>query len=598
MTGGIERLLTEHLDTWTAAVETKSAAGRGSSKKLKLVGIAKLRELILELAVRGQLVPQDESDEPASVLLERIAAERERLIQEKKIKKPKVLPDISEGELYVLPFKWKWVYLNDLVSEMDAGWSPACKPEPSPSEEVWGVLKTTAVQTMDYRQEENKILPLEKDPKPQYEVKAGDILITRAGPKNRVGISCLVHETRPKLMISDKIIRFHLIQADLYERYISLCLNAGLTSHHLEKSKSGMAESQMNISQDKLKAAPIPMCPVPEQKRIVAKVDELMALCDALEREQVSSIAAHGLLVENFLAALMNAAGQGEFKQAWTRVAAHFDTLFTTEQSVEQLKQTILQLAVMGMLVEQDPADKPAGVLLERITAEKVRLVKEKVIKKQKALPEISEEEKAFELPEGWAWCRLGDLSISTEYGLSEKTSQGVAGIPVLAMGNIQNGSIYTTDNKVVPESTKGLPELYLKNRDVLYNRTNSPELVGKTGLFLGEDDVYTFASYLIRINLDKSTPLPEFVNINMMTPFFRQTQIVPHLKQQCGQANVNGTIMKSMIVPVAPEKEQQRIVDQVEKLSSICKLLTLKIAACKKIQTGLAGTLISEAMS
>ena len=243
-----------------------------------------LKQTILQLAVMGKLVPQDPNDESASVLLEKIAKEKTRLIEEGKIKKQKALPEISEDEKpFGLPDNWSWSYLDSLVSVMDAGWSPACPPTPSPNDETWGVLKTTAVQVMNYLEFENKVLSDSKEPKPQYEVKAGDILITRAGPKNRVAISCLVEETRPKLMISDKIIRFHLVEVGIYERFISLCLNAGATAEYLESSKSGMAESQMNISQNKLRLAPMPICPIDEQYRIVAKVDELMALCDTLK---------------------------------------------------------------------------------------------------------------------------------------------------------------------------------------------------------------------------------------------------------------------------------------------------------------------------
>jgi type I restriction enzyme S subunit len=188
---------------------------------------------------------------------------------------------------------------------MDAGWSPACPPEPSPNDDKWGVLKTTAVQSMEYREYENKVLADNKEPRPQYEVKVGDILITRAGPKNRVGVSCLVQSTRPKLMISDKIIRFHLVEAGMCERYISLCLNAGSTAEYLEAVKSGMAYSQMNISQDKLKAAPIPLCAVNEQHRIVAKVDELMALCEQLKARlsdaQTTQLHLADAVVENAL---------------------------------------------------------------------------------------------------------------------------------------------------------------------------------------------------------------------------------------------------------------------------------------------------------
>jgi len=246
--------------------------------------IDQLKQTILQLAVMGKLVPQDPNDEPVRMLLERVSEIKVGLVGEGKLKGQKVLTGNEQQTASSLfPSNWQLVCLGDLVSVMDAGWSPACQPEPSPNDAEWGVLKTTAVQVMQYLQEENKVLPHDKEPKPQYEVKAGDILITRAGPKNRVAISCLVEATRPRLMISDKIIRFHLVEVGIYERYISLCLNAGVTAEYLEASKSGMAESQMNISQDKLRLAPIPLCPINEQHRIVAKVDELMALCDALK---------------------------------------------------------------------------------------------------------------------------------------------------------------------------------------------------------------------------------------------------------------------------------------------------------------------------
>ncbi len=243
----------------------------------------RLKQTILQHAVMGRLVPQDPTDEPASVLLEKIAAEKARLVKEGKIKKPRVLQKITHEELHHLPNGWQWVRLGELVSVMDAGWSPACPPEQAKDLDSWGVLKTTAVQVMEYKENENKALPENKEPKPQYEVQKGDILITRAGPKNRVAISCLVGKTRPRLMISDKIIRFHLFEVGMSERFVSLCLNTGVTSDYLEKAKSGMAESQMNISQDKLKLAPVPLASVLEQHRIVQKVDALMALCDQLK---------------------------------------------------------------------------------------------------------------------------------------------------------------------------------------------------------------------------------------------------------------------------------------------------------------------------
>ena len=246
--------------------------------------IDQLKQTILQLAVMGKLVEQDPDDESAATSLERIATHRAGLIKAGDLKKRKLLPPIpKDEEPSKLPDPWQWCQLDVLITDMDAGWSPACPPTPSPSHDIWGVLKTTAVQVMEYRESENKVLDGGKSPRPQYEVKTGDILITRAGPKNRVGISCLVENTRPRLMISDKIIRFHLVEVGFSERFISLCLNAGPTWDYLESAKSGMAESQMNISQGKLRAAPIPLPPLAEQHRIVAKVEELMALCNQLK---------------------------------------------------------------------------------------------------------------------------------------------------------------------------------------------------------------------------------------------------------------------------------------------------------------------------
>ena len=135
-----------------------------------------------------------------------------------------------------------------------------------------------------------------------------DILITRAGPKNRVAISCLVESTRPRLMISDKIIRFHLVEGGMYEKFVALCLNAGATASYLETAKSGMAASQMNITQEKLRAAPIPICSTAEQQRIVAKVDELMALCDGLKADLATARLRQVTLADTLIESALEAA--------------------------------------------------------------------------------------------------------------------------------------------------------------------------------------------------------------------------------------------------------------------------------------------------
>ena len=267
-----------------------------------------LKQTVLQLAVMGKLVPQDPKDETASELLKRVATEKALLVAKGKIKKDKSLAVLETDGLYVLPANWQWTSLGSLVKLMDAGWSPACHETPSHDHETWGVLKTTSIQTLKFLEYENKELPANLEPRPECEVSVGDILITRAGPKNRVGISCLVEKTRQRLMISDKIIRFHLVDGGMYDKYVALCLNAGVTAEYLEKSKSGMAVSQMNISQDKLRLAPIPACSAMEQHRIVAKVDELMALCDSLKADLGESRARQARLATTLIESALQAA--------------------------------------------------------------------------------------------------------------------------------------------------------------------------------------------------------------------------------------------------------------------------------------------------
>ena len=244
-----------------------------------------LQKATLQLAVIGKLTSQDSTDESASDLLARIRSRHKTTKTKTQNPTDIILPS--------LPGSWSWSKLEFLITLMDSGWSPTCIPTPSPNSQTWGVLKTTAVQTLKFIESENKELPEHLTPRPDCEVAKGDILITRAGPQNRVAISCLVESTRPKLMISDKIIRFHLTDNGMHDKFVALCLNAGVTAAYLESAKSGMAASQMNITQEKLKAAPIPICSHNEQVRIVAKVDALMSACESLkaklaaaEREQ------------------------------------------------------------------------------------------------------------------------------------------------------------------------------------------------------------------------------------------------------------------------------------------------------------------------
>jgi type I restriction enzyme S subunit len=254
-----------------------------------------LEQTILQLAVRGLMVTRVASDESARVLLDRIAAQRGR----QPAKSPLGIAVLDlDAAPYELPSHWEWARLGDLVENMGSGWSPACDDGERTDPTRWAVLRTTAVQVMEFRAREHKAIPLKLAPRPEIEVQSGDILVTRAGPMNRVGISCWVDQTPSRLMLSDKIVRFHPVTDELSPAFVVLALNAGWTRELLEAAKTGMAASQVNVSQADLKSLWVPVCGLEEQNRILARVSELRRLCADLRQRLAASQATQSRLAE------------------------------------------------------------------------------------------------------------------------------------------------------------------------------------------------------------------------------------------------------------------------------------------------------------
>lgn len=557
-------------------------------------GIQKLRDLILELAVRGKLLPQDPNDEPAGALLERIAQERARLETQGKVKKSRLTSlTISDGP-YPLPNNWSWSPLDALVRVMDSGWSPACMDNKSPNDEVWGVLKTTAVQPLQYLEFENKELPSHLSPRPECEVASGDILVTRAGPKNRVAVSCVVEKTRPRLMISDKIIRFHLIEGGMDEKFVTLCLSAGATAAYLEASKSGMAASQMNITQEKLRIAPIPVCSSAEQRRITSKVDELMALCDRLEAEQADAEAAHARVVEALLGTLTRSINAADLAANWQRIAKLFDALFTTELSIDALQQTIFQLAVMGKLVRQDSNDKPPSKLFEQIAVERSKLEAQGILKKAKPIPAIDRDEQPFTVPEGWEWRRLDELLVISGGITLGRQLQGREFVsrPYLRVANVQRGYLVLDQMKTIEVPTEEQEKYRLQSGDLLITEGGDWDKVGRAAVWENEIE-----NCLHQNHVFKARPLCRqwnsrwteiYLNAAPARAYFARSS-----KQTTNLASINMTQLKACPFPVPPLAEQCRIVAKVDELIAICNRLKADLADSRQQQARLASTSI-----
>jgi type I restriction enzyme S subunit len=329
-----------------------------------------------------------------------------------------------------------------------------------------------------------------------------------------------------------------------------------------------------------------------------------MALCDKLEAAQAKRERRRDRLVAATLHGLNNGNDGSEpgvhptFEESAHFYFNHLPCLTTRPEHIHQLRQTILNLAIRGKLVPQDTRDESASKLLHRIEAEKTRFIEDGTIRKEKPLPPLPEVELPFVIPVNWRWVRIGTLSLMIEYGTSVKSDHYEDGVPVLKMGDIQDGRVLLGGQKRVSRAIEDLPQLFLKHFDLLYNRTNSADLVGKTGIYMGEDDAYTFASYLIRIRFITHLTSPVYTNIAMNAPYFRETQIMPELKQQCGQANVNGTKLKSMIIPVPPLAEQHRIVAKVNELMALCDQMEARLTTTAATRRQLLQATISEALA
>jgi type I restriction enzyme S subunit len=578
-------LITDHIDIWTSAQTQKTnGAGRGkSSANQSAHGIKKLRELILELAVRGKLVPQDPNDEPASVLLEKITKEKLRLIKEGKIKKQEPLPEITDDEkAFELPRGWEWVRLAG-VTEFVNGY--AFKSSDFSDIGV-GVVKIGDIQNGEIttasmsRVAEDIVAGLDDSLK----VNNGDMLIAMSGATTgKLGFN----RTNEVFYINQRVGK--IIPHCLYVEYLYHPLTTKI-SENLAKS---MGSAIPNLSTAQIKDIVFALPPVPEQHRIVAKVDELMAICDKLEQQQTDSNAAHQILVETLLATLISAANQDEFVEAWQRIARYFDILFTTEQSIDQLKQTILQLAVMGKLVPQVPNDEPASVLLKKIAAEKARLIKEGKLKKQEPLLNVVESEKSFELPEGWEWTRLGNLSANIHYGYTASADHANSGIRLLRITDIQNDSV---DWKTVPgceiEEDKASDYL-LENDDILIARTGGT--IGKSYLVKNINVKAVFASYLIRVKRIEGMYSP-FIKTYLGSQLYWQ-QLYEN-SMGTGQPNVNATALKRLVFPLPPFAEQQHIVAKVDALMALCDTLKAQINDAQTTQIQLADTIVEQAVA
>lgn len=573
----VEKLLTDHIDIWSSALQTRSTAGRGSSGKIDLYGIKKLRELILELAVRGKLVPQDPNDEPASELLKRIAAEKAELVKQGKIKKQKPLPEIREEEKpFELPEGWEWVRLSEAFY-LEMGQSPLS--------EHYNQLQD-GIPFFQGKADFGDIYPTARYwcNLPSKLSEKDDVLLSvRApvGPTNLSPYQCCIGRGLAAIRCL----------CDFSHHYLLFAFRA--LQPRLESLATGTTFSA--ISKSDIEPFLIPVPSVNEQLRIVSKINELMSLCDQLEQQSLTSLEAHQQLVETILATLTDSQNAEELAENWVRISQHFDTLFTTVASIDALKQTILQLAVMGKLVPQDPDDEPASELLKRIEQEKAQLVKEGKIKKQKPLPPVSDEEKPFELPQGWEWCRIIEIALvgtgatpsrdNPDYWQNPEfnwVTSGETSLPFIfnTVERISGKAVKETNVSIYPTGTLII---------AMYGQGKTRGQITELCISAGTNQ----ACAAIQL-LDNNEYHRRYVKL-----FFEKSyEDLRSLAAGGAQPNLNLAKVSNTPIPMPPFSEQVKITTKIEELFKVCDTLKSRLQSAQQTQLHLADALTDAAFN
>ena len=518
-------------------------------------GVARLRELILTLAVQGKLVPQDPADEPASVLLQKIRAEKDRLIAEGKIKRDKPLAEIAEEEKpFGLPQGWEWVRLGTVATistgKLDANAAVTDGQFPF----------FTCSQT-----------PLKID---KYSFDCPAVLLAGNGDFN------LKHYTG-KFDAYQRTYVIEPVLLDLRFLYFTMSKYIG----ELTKNQRGSAIPYLKLGDitDPL----IPLPPLAEQSRIVTRVEELMRLCDALEAKGQLGAAQHTQLVSTLLGTLTASATPDELADHWQRVAQHFDLLAGRPEAIDALEQTLLQLAVRGLLVPQDPTDEPASALLQKIRAEKDRLIATGQIKRDKPLPPITDEEKPFELPVGWEWVRL-QQAYDVRDGTHDTPKYQSTGFPLVTSKNLYGGVLDLSDVKLIsPADHEQISARSRVNRDdILF------AMIGSIGnpVIVDTDTEFSVKNVALFKYYAAALSCPKYLLLVL------QAEAAGMKERAAGgvQSFISLGQLRSSVVALPPLSEQSRIVSRVTALRRLCADLRQRLAERQSVQARLAEALVA----
>ena len=549
-------------------------------------GVARLRELILTLAVQGKLMPQDPGDEPASVLLRKIRAKKDRMIAAGQIKRDKPSAEIAEHEKpFELPSGWCWTRVADICTLVTDGEHSTPQRCDDPSAVPLVTAKNVRHEVMNYTVTD--FVPQEIAQKCWQRCKpaVGDILMVSVGATT--GRLCVLRDAVEMVLVRSVTV-LRPAQSGVIPDFLARHLMSPSTQREIWSEVKQSAQPCLYLA--KSAALKIALPPLAEQSRIVTRVEELMRLCDALEAKGQLETAQHTQLISTLLATLADSPSPEALAGNWQRVASHFDLLLDRPEAVDALEQTILQLAVRGLLVPQDPADEPASALLQKIRAEKDRLIAAGKIKRDKPLAPIAEEEKPFGLPRGWEWVRLGQIADNRLGKMLDKAKNTGKRYPYLRNTNVQWRHIDLDDIKEINLEASELEEFRLFPGDLLICEGGYP---GRCAIWNEPDREMYFQKALHRVRPRVG------IAVQLIALSLESDSKLGNLDQHFTGATIKhfvGQALDRYLIPLPPLAEQSRIVARVESLRRLCADLRQRLSASQTTQAQLAAALVETA--
>jgi type I restriction enzyme, S subunit len=547
---------------------------------------ARLKELVLQLAVQGKLTEswrkENPDVEPASELLKKIEAKKERLVKEKKIKKEPPLPDIEEDETtVVLSEQWVLCRLGKVIelisgqhidtsnyNELGIGFPYLTGPSD------FGMINPIFTKWTEF---------------PKVLAHKNDILVTVKG--SGIGKLNILHQDDVVISRQLMAIRSPYISKD----YLLLFLKSQYKI--LQEQKVGIAIP--GIGREDINSMQLPLPPLAEQGAIVARVEELFKNIEALQEKTATRIILKKKLGSAALQNLTTATPE-DLPQNWHFLKQNFGTIFDEAANVKKLRETILQLAVQGKLTQawrhQNPNPEPASELLKRIQGEKEQLVKEKKIKKEKQLDSVSEEELPYELPESWVWCKLSEIASKLGAGSTPKGGKEVyleSGIKFLRSQNIYDDGIRLRGMAYINEATHlKMSFTHVKPKDILLNITGGS--IGRCALVPDNFDEANVSQHVAIVRL-VDLSLRDYIHILLISPLIQK--LIMDVQVGVSREGLSMNKLKDFLVPLPPFTEQEAITAKVEELMQLCDELEKQIEHSKQQTEELMQAVVQEAL-